>query len=53
MLVYKKNTKKIIEELNSNIEKGLNIEEASKRKEIYGLNELQGKKKQSIFVKFL
>lgn len=39
--------------LKTNAEKGLTAEEAQKRQEEYGLNELKAKKKKSLFVKFL
>lgn len=42
-----------VKELNTNLEKGLSLEEVKLRQEKYGLNELKEKKKKSIFVKFL
>ena len=51
--MYKKTNEELVKELESDLEKGLNKEEVDKRREKYGFNELQGKKKQSIFVKFL
>ena len=51
--MYRKNAKDLILELDSNASEGLSVNEVEKRKEKYGLNELQGKKKQSLFVKFL
>ena len=39
--------------LKTNAENGLTAEEAKKRQEEYGLNELKAKKKKSLFVKFL
>ena len=48
---------KIVDEVEStlktNAENGLTAEEAKKRQEEYGLNELKAKKKKSLFVKFL
>jgi len=51
--MYKKTNEELIKEFESDFVSGLNHEEANKRIEKYGFNELQGKKKQSIFVKFL
>lgn len=51
--MYKKNYQEILQDLSSNADKGLNLEEVKSRQTKYGKNELQGKKKQSLFVKFL
>ena len=51
--MHNKEVKKVIEELNTNVNSGLTEEEVSKRREKYGFNELRAKKKQSLFVKFL
>ena len=48
---------KIIEdvekELETNVENGLKSKEISERQEKYGFNELEGKKKESLLIKFL
>ncbi|MCI8396735.1 MAG: hypothetical protein HFJ52_03495 [Clostridia bacterium] len=44
---------KIEKELNTNIEKGLSSEEVSKKRAEFGVNEIEGKKKQSFIIKFL
>lgn len=50
---YNKELKEVEELLETNIEKGLEQEEVSKRQEKYGLNELKAKKKKSLAQKFL
>ena len=50
---YNKELKEVEELLETNIEKGLEQEEVSKRQEKYGLNELKAKKKKSLVQKFL
>ncbi len=50
---YNKELKEVEELLETNIEKGLEQEEVSKRQEKYGLNELKAKKKKSLLQKFL
>ena len=50
---FNKETKKIEEELNTNIEKGLSTEQVEEKRQKYGFNELKAKKKKSLFVKFL
>ena len=40
-------------ELDTDIEKGLNTEKINNKREKYGFNEIEGKKKESLFVKFL
>ncbi len=42
-----------ISKLKTNVDTGLSTEEAEKRKEQYGLNELKAKKKKSMFIRFL
>ena len=42
-----------INQLKTDIEKGLSDEEAKKREEQYGLNELKARKKKSLIIKFL
>jgi len=42
-----------IKKLNTDVENGLTSNDVKERQEKYGLNELQAKKKKSIFVKFL
>lgn len=51
--MYRKNGKNLVEELGSNLEEGLSINQVETKRNQYGLNELQGKKKQSLLVKFL
>ena len=50
---FNKKVQEVEEELNTNLEKGLTKEEAIKRQEKYGFNELKAKKKKNIFQKFL
>lgn len=50
---FQKDVEEVEKELQTNIEKGLTTEEVTKRREKYGLNELQSKKKKSLFQKFL
>ena len=50
---FNKETKNIVQELNSNLEKGLTEEEVKQAREKYGFNELEAKKKKSLLVKFL
>ena len=51
--MYQKDYQDVINELNSDMNNGLSELECNKRIEEFGYNELQGKKKQSLFVKFL
>ena len=44
---------KVVKKLNSNIDKGLTTEEVEEKREEFGVNELEQRKKKSIFVKFL
>jgi len=50
---FNQETKKIIEKLNSNLEKGLTEEQVKQAREKYGYNELEAKKKKTLLVKFL
>jgi len=50
---YNKELKEVEELLETNLEKGLESEEVTKRQEKYGLNELKAKKKKSLVQKFL
>ena len=50
---FQKDVEEVEKELQTNLEKGLTTEEVAKRREKYGLNELQSKKKKSLFQKFL
>lgn len=50
---FNQETKNVIEKLNSNLEKGLTEEQVKAAREKYGYNELEAKKKKTLFVKFL
>ena len=50
---FNKETSEILKEFNVDKEKGLNDEQVKQYREKYGLNELEAKKKKSLFVKFL
>ena len=50
---FNKTVDEVESTLKTNAEDGLTAEEAKKRQEEYGLNELKAKKKKSLFVKFL
>ena len=50
---FNKTAKDVLDELKTDKENGLTQEEAKKRQEQYGLNELAAKKKKSLFIKFL
>ena len=50
---FNKTVDEVESTLKTNAENGLTAEEAKKRQEEYGLNELKAKKKKSLFVKFL
>ena len=50
---FNQETKNVIEKLNSNLEKGLTDEQVKSSREKYGFNELEAKKKKTLFVKFL
>ena len=51
--MFNKDFDEVVKQLNSDKEKGLSTKEVQERLEKYGNNELKGKKKQSLFVKFL
>lgn len=53
MNYWNKDILDIEKELNTNIENGLDFEEVSKKRSEFGANEIQGKKKQSLLIKFL
>lgn len=50
---YTKDLETITKELRTNVERGLNEEEVSRRIEKYGKNRLKEKKKESMFVRFI
>ena len=50
---YNQKIEEIEQKLETNKEKGITNEEAKKRQEKYGLNELKAKKKKSILQKFM
>ena len=50
---FNKTVDEVESTLKTNAENGLTAEEAKKRQEEYGLNELKAKKKKSLFIKFL
>lgn len=50
---FSKQIVQIEKELETNLEMGLNDAKIEEKRTKFGLNELQGKKKQSLFVKFL
>ena len=50
---FNKTIEEVEEELNTTSDKGLSNEEIEKRREKYGLNELEAKKKKSLLQKFL
>lgn len=50
---FNKDVEEVSKTLNTDLEKGLSEEEAKKRQKENGYNELQEKKKKSLFVKFL
>ena len=50
---FNKETKNVMNELNSNLEKGLTDEQVKAAREKYGFNELEAKKKKTLLVKFL
>ena len=50
---FNQETKNVIKELNSNVEKGLTDEQVKSSREKYGFNELEAKKKKTLLVKFL
>ena len=50
---FNKTVEEVEKELETNLSEGLNAEKVQKHKEKYGLNELQEKKKDSLFKKFI
>lgn len=52
-LFYNEKAEDVANRLETNVENGLTSEEAKARNEKYGLNELKGEKKKSLFIKFL
>ncbi len=50
---FNKKQEEVEKELQTDVKKGLTTEEARKRQEKYGLNELKAKKKKSLFQKFI
>ncbi len=50
---FNKNVSEVEEELETNIEKGLNSSKVEEHKTKYGLNELQEKKKEPLYKKFI
>ncbi len=50
---FNQETKNVVQKLNSNIENGLTEEQVNVAREKYGYNELEAKKKKTLFVKFL
>lgn len=50
---YTKDLETITKELRTNVERGLNEEEVSRRIEKYGKNRLKEKKKESMFIRFI
>ena len=53
MNYFVKNVEEVAKSLKTDINNGLSAEEVKRRQEEYGFNRLEGKKKQSIFIKFL
>lgn len=50
---YTKDWRSVEKDLKTNVERGLNEEEVSKRSEKYGKNTLKEKKKESLFIRFI
>ena len=50
---FNKTVEEVEKDLSTNIDNGLSQDEINKRLAKYGLNELRGEKKKSLFVKFL
>lgn len=50
---YQKNADEVKEELKTNLEDGLTLEQVKEKQETIGFNELKAKKKKSLIVKFL
>lgn len=53
MNLWNKTIEEVEKELETDVEQGLNDEKIQNKREKYGFNELEGKKKESFFVKFL
>ena len=53
MIYYRKNVNEVEDYLQTNMEKGLDLNEVKKRQEENGFNELRAEKKKSLFIKFL
>lgn len=53
MEFFSKEIEEIAKEFGTDLENGLSEERLGKNKDKYGFNELQGKKKESLFIKFL
>ncbi len=53
MNYFNQSAEEIAKALDTDIECGLKLEEIQNKREKYGFNELQGKKKESLFIKFL
>lgn len=53
MNFWNKDILEIEKELNTNIEKGISSNEVASKRTEFGTNEIEGKKKQSLFIKFL
>lgn len=53
MNYFIKSAEEVSKELRTDINNGLSEQEVKKRQEEFGFNKLEGKKKQSIFIKFL
>lgn len=53
MEYFNRKKEDVAKEFETDLENGLNIEKVKEHAEKYGLNELEGKKKESLFVKFL
>ena len=51
--MYQKEAHEVIKELGSDETKGLSLNQIEQSREKYGKNELESKKKQSLFIRFL
>ena len=52
-MMYQKEAHEVIKELGSDETKGLSLNQIEQSREKYGKNELESKKKQSLFIRFL
>ena len=52
-MMYQKEAHEVIKELSSDETKGLSLNQIEQSREKYGKNELESKKKQSLFIRFL